>query len=159
MNTSGIKCISNIEKSWRAHRVTPIMRWLESLRARGSSGSSIKLHNELMSAFRIERRGSFLKLDRDPGVGRLDQIIQMDSLGYRTRASQSHFRAEKGARSRTTSDKTPLSKWRKRNGVHLAMDLIYCVEAGTGVVSLGDPAERPQCTNVDNVATHRLCLC
>ena len=50
------------------HRATPIMRLLESRRARGSGGSTMRSHSWEMSAVSTERLGSFLKEDFAPRV-------------------------------------------------------------------------------------------
>ena len=52
----------------RTHRAAPIIRLLDSLRARGSFGCMMRLHNCAISAVWTDRLGSFLKVDLDPRV-------------------------------------------------------------------------------------------
>lgn len=78
------------ERSYRqilvTHRATPIIRLLDSLRARGSAGSLMRSHSWDISAVSTDRLGSFLNVDFEPRVAAsLCTVVRRDSSWCQSR--------------------------------------------------------------------------
>lgn len=85
---------------YHTYRATPTIRLLESLSARGSTGSAISPHSCEMSAIRTERLGNFLNDDFAPKVAASLQVTVLNDANCFYHAEYSPKEAESAVSTR-----------------------------------------------------------